>query len=72
MRIMTQHDTSVIQVMTVNQAAAALSCSRTHVYRLINSGALPAADVSRPGSLKPRMRVLVDDLNQFLSNSRRD
>lgn len=72
MHTMTHSDTSVIQVMTVNQAAAALSCSRTHVYRLIRAGALPAADVSRPGSLKPRMRVLVDDLNQFVSNSKRD
>ena len=66
---MTQTDTPLLKVMNVNQVADALGCSRTHVYRLIKSGALPAADVSRPGSLKPRTRVLVDDLNDFIHSS---
>jgi len=67
--IMTQADTPLIKLMTVNQAADFIGCSRTHVYRLIKSGALPTADVSRPGSLEPRHRILVDDLNDFITNS---
>ena len=64
---MDNNDEKVLKVMTVKQVAEALQCSKTHVYTLINTGHLPAVDVSRPGSLRSDARVLVNDFNTFVS-----
>lgn len=61
---------SSIPVLTIAQVASHLECSKPHVYRLINSGALPAVDIAPPESKRTKTRVLVDDLNRFLTQSR--
>lgn len=66
---MTQSDAPVVKVLTVKQAAEALGCSAAHIYRLLHSGALAAADVSPPGSLRRSNRILVEDLNEFITGS---
>ena len=69
MRFMTHSETQTIKVLTVQQAADALHCSKTHIYRLIHSGALETVDISKPGSQKTRMRILMEDLNEFITSS---
>lgn len=59
-----------VSVLTIHQVAARLECSKPHVYRLINSGALPAVDIAPPDSKRTKTRVRLDDLDAFLNSSR--
>lgn len=53
-------------MLTINQIAERLGCSRVHVYRLIQSGALKAMDISVPGSQRTKMRIRVEDFNEYI------
>lgn len=59
---------SSIAVLTIQQVAERLGCSKPHVYRLINSGALPAVDIAPPDSKRSKTRVRLDDLDRFLTH----
>lgn len=61
---------STIAVLSIGQVAQRLECSKPHVYRLINTGALPAVDIAPPDSKRSKTRVRLDDLDAFLRNSR--
>lgn len=43
-----------------------LGCSEPHVYRLIESGALRAVDISQPGARRSKTRVRSDDLSAYI------
>lgn len=68
---MTHPDSTPLAVLTIPQVAEQLGCSRVHVYRLINAGALEAVDIAVPGSPRTKMRILVDDLNGYITSSTR-
>lgn len=53
-------------VFTPQQVADHLNCSRMHVYRLIQSGALKAVDISAPGSVRTKTRVREEDLQEYI------
>ena len=55
-------------VLTPQQAADRLGCSKVHIYRLINGGALPSVDISAPGSQRTKTRILLDDLNGYITS----
>jgi excisionase family DNA binding protein len=59
-----------VTVLSIREVAGRLECSKPHVYRLINSGALPAVDIAPPGSKRTKTRVRLDDLAAFLSGNR--
>lgn len=52
---------------TPKEVAAVMGVSMEHVIRLINSGAMPAINVARPGAKKARWRVRESDWRQFES-----
>ena len=51
--------------------AAFLNVKTDTVLDFIHAGELPASDCSRPGSKKPRWRVLEEDLGLFLAKRRK-
>jgi excisionase family DNA binding protein len=57
---------TVPQLLTIPDAAAALSCCDNHVYRLIAAGELPTVDISQPGSRKPKTRVPETALTAYI------
>lgn len=61
---------SSIAVLSIGQVAERLECSKPHVYRLINTGALPAVDIAPPDSKRSKTRVRLDDLDAFLTRTR--
>jgi len=62
MTMMNQHvDSGRSQYLTVGEVAAALRVSNMTVYRLINSGKLPALRIGRS------FRLREVDLNEYLS-----
>jgi len=62
-------DLSTVVVLKIPQAAEILGCSTRHVYRLIESGALRAVDISPPGSQRSRTRIRFTDLEAYLDES---
>ena len=68
---MTTSQQTQISVITIQQVADRLGCSKPHVYRLINSGALPAVDIASPDSNRTKTRVRLSDLDNFLSRDRK-
>ena len=55
-------------ILNVTQTAKALGISRTTVYKLIQSGALPARKFASSEDADPRIVVLSEDLRAFLAN----
>jgi excisionase family DNA binding protein len=56
-------------VYTIDEAAEHLTCSRTHVYRLISSGQLRAIDISVKGAKRSKTRVLAADLAAYIQQA---
>jgi excisionase family DNA binding protein len=56
-------------VLSVVEAAEFLSCSRWHVYRLIEAGELTAIDISTPGSATSKTRIRQSDLSDYLARA---
>jgi excisionase family DNA binding protein len=66
---MTRDETPTINanaIYTPDEVAMILSCSRTHVYRLINSRAIPFVDISAPSSKMNKARIKGSDLEAYL------
>lgn len=66
---MTSIDNPPVVVLTPQQAADQLGCSKIHIYRLINGGALPSVDISAPGSQRTKTRILLEDLNGYVRSA---
>jgi excisionase family DNA binding protein len=60
---------SSVVVLKIPQVAEILGCSDRHIYRLIESGALPAVDISPPGSQRSRTRIRFHDLESYIQSS---
>jgi len=59
------------QLLTINEAAGRLRCSRAHVYRLIAARVLPVTDIAGPGARKPKTRVRADGLRRYIDGGTR-
>jgi len=57
------------QLYSVAQAAALLSCSKPHVYRLIHAGELPAYDIATPGAGVSKTRLRAADIRAYLARA---
>ena len=55
-----------VRLLTIDEAAERLGCSKMHVYRLINAGALRSVDISAPDSKRSKSRVRSDDLQSYI------
>lgn len=55
-----------LRLFTIDQAAERLSCSRSHVYRLIEEGALRVVDISSSASRQRKTRVFGPDIDVFI------
>lgn len=54
------------RLLSMPDAATRLGCSRTYVYRLIESGQLRSVDISVTGNKRPKTRVYADDIAKFI------
>lgn len=66
---MTSPDMTSVIVLKIPQVAEILGCSDRHIYRLIDAGALPAVDISPPGSQRSRTRIRFSDLQEYIQSS---
>jgi excisionase family DNA binding protein len=57
-----------VQLLTIPETAAALSCSRRHVYELIARGEFRPVDIGRGRS---KTRVRSDDLQEYIERRTR-
>jgi excisionase family DNA binding protein len=68
---MTPPDTTLSDklVLTPEEVATLLACSKAHVYRLLRSGVLPSVDISNnPGGRSTKHRIRVTDLTEYLQS----
>ena len=63
-----EYDVNEGLIINITQVAKVLGVSRPTVYRLIESGALPAKKLATGSNTTPRTFVLADDLKTFLAN----
>lgn len=56
------------RLLSIEEAAERLSCSKPHVYRLIRASALRAVDISEPSSKRSKTRVRSDDLQSYIED----
>lgn len=54
------------RLLTIDETAERLGCSKPHVYRLIQAGALRSVDISAPDSRRSKSRVRLDDLQSYI------
>lgn len=57
-----------ISLLTIDEVAKRLGCSRPHVYRLIAMGVLSVVDISTPGSKRSKSRVRSDVLEDYITS----
>lgn len=62
-----QYDIEDPPFYTPQQVADWLNCSKVHVYRLINSGALKHIDIAKPGALRTKKRIREQDLMAYVA-----
>ena len=55
-------------ILNVTQTAKALGVSRTTVYKLVESGALPAKKFASSAEVEPRTVILVEDLKRYIAD----
>lgn len=55
-------------LLGVAQVAHRLGCSRAHVYRLINDGALRAVDIRRSTASGSKLRIPESDVIRFIDS----
>lgn len=60
-----------MKLLTIPDAAAVLSCSKTHVYDLIADGVLEAVDIARPGAKRSKTRVTAAALHAYVDRHTR-
>lgn len=62
-----------LRLHTILEAAELLGdASESHVYRLIEKGALRAVDIAPPGSARSKTRIRSDDLAAYIERQTRD
>lgn len=59
-----------MELLTVGDIVNRLAIGEGAVLALIRSGALPATNISRPGSQRPIWRIAEADLDRFLAARR--
>lgn len=55
-------------ILNVTQTAEALGVSRTTVYKLVESGALPAKKFASSAEVESRTVILVEDLKRYMAD----
>lgn len=58
------------ELLRVEEVATCLTCSKSHVWNLIDEGSLEATSVASKGSKKPYYRVFSRSLREFLERNR--
>lgn len=58
---------SETKYLTAEQVADMLGVTRQHVYKLLDSGAIPSVDLSLPGAKRRVRRISEDALESWLS-----
>jgi excisionase family DNA binding protein len=61
-----------LRLLTLDEVAETLRCSRRHVERLIESGLLTACHLPSPTGSATKTRVQTADLQSFIQSSRID
>jgi hypothetical protein len=69
METITSNRTLELDLLTMQEAADKLRCSRTHVYRLVQTGQLTATDISTARSKRAKLRIKAIDLHGYLTAS---
>lgn len=62
-------NTATAQLLSVTEAAKALSCSRGHIYNLIAAGELSAVNIGIAG--RSKTRVLPAELDAYVARHTR-
>jgi excisionase family DNA binding protein len=58
--------TSTTQLLSMPDAAKRLGCSRSYIYRLIESGQLSSVDIRVAGNTRPKTRVYEHEIEAFI------
>lgn len=56
-------------LLTIDEVAEQIGCSRMHVYRLIQAGSLVPVDIAVPGAKRSRYRFTRTALTDFYQRS---
>jgi excisionase family DNA binding protein len=56
-------------LLSVDEVAEALGCSKMHVHRLVQAGSLTPVNISVPGTSKTRFRFTTAELQAFYERS---
>jgi hypothetical protein len=59
------------KVLTAPEAIAIARCNKQQFYGWVKRGELPAIDTATPGN-RPRYKILLSDLTDFLKSKARD
>lgn len=62
---------SPTQLLSIPAAAARLSCSENHVYRLIAAGQLRSVEIKPTTSKRSKTRIREEDLQAFIDAATR-
>ncbi len=56
-------------LLSVDEVAERLGCSKMHIHRLVAAGALRPVNISVPGASKSRFRFSREELQSFYDRS---
>jgi excisionase family DNA binding protein len=56
--------------LRIDEAMKVLSCSKRHVYHLVEDGSLNALDIRRDGKMKPAYRILRESLVELIQKKK--
>lgn len=62
-------ETSNVNLLTPVEISQILGCSKQHVYRLLDAGAMKWIDISAPGATRSSRRVTQDELQHYLQRN---
>jgi hypothetical protein len=57
-------------MVSLQEAARRIGCSRQHARTLVDRGMLPAIDISATSTSRPRLRIDPDDIEAFIEAQR--
>ena len=57
------------KLLTMNDVADLLGCSKPHVYRLIAAESIPVVDIAAKDSKRTKRRVRLEDLIQYIDSA---
>lgn len=58
-----------LDLLTIQEVADLLGCSKPHVYRLIGLGVIATVNIATPGAKRPKTRIRPDDLKAYINAS---